>query len=130
MCCVRTWVACLLMVLVPLQGAAAAAKFCCVVRGHLSHAVHNGVAEHESPNAHKSAIGPAALVHSAAVSAGQADASGTAECAICATLCHSIGITPTILQGQASHCADGRPGYAVKSVVSPSLALPDKPPRV
>ena len=40
--CMRTLLACLFMALVPLQGSAAAARFCCLARGHMNPAMQSG----------------------------------------------------------------------------------------
>lgn len=131
MSCVRCWVACLLMVLVPLQAAAAAAKVCCLVRGHVIAVIPPPITVELRTLNEQQLVPSAALVHSssAELPLKHADAS-SAECAICATLCHSVAITPTTAQAQDPHFSREHPEYAVDATVAPPVGVPEKPPRV
>lgn len=131
MATLRTWLACLLMLLVPLQTAAAAAKFCCATRGHGIPGAHvSATRGHIASSAQES--GQAAFVQglpfsAASVQPGQH--ASAAECAICATLCHSVGIPAADRITDDPTLSEERPGYGAAKAVSPALAVPDKPPR-
>lgn len=123
--CLRTWLAWLLMALVPLHGAAAAAKLCCLGWGHARPAVEATVG---GPHAAGADADPAySLVpHRSAV---HAQGAAWADCAVCASLCHSLAIAPATPAGQLPVLVDEHPPYVTAAAPSPVLAVPDKPPR-
>jgi hypothetical protein len=131
MATLRTWLACLLMLLVPLQTAAAATKFCCATRGHGIPGAHvsatSGPMASSAQEARHAAFGQELPFSVASVQSGQH--ASAAECAICATLCHSVGIPATDRITDDPSLSKERPGYGAAKAVSPTLAVPDKPPR-
>lgn len=128
MCSLRTWLAFLLMVLVPLQGAAAAAKLCCLSRGHSLPASLVSV-QGQVTNAHHAKDGGTEnsavrniAKHGEGVTTGE-------ECAVCVTLCHSAGMPQAAHAQKQLHFSDATPSYLGWAFGHRVQAVPDKPPR-
>lgn len=125
MCWLRTLLACLLMALVPLQSWSAAAKVCCMVRGHAVPALQSG------PDAAHMARTGQQLVRHPTPQGIEARTLGlaVAECAVCAASCHSAAIPCATRPGPLPVLVDHPPGRSEATPVSAVIALPDKPPR-
>lgn len=128
MCSLRTWLACLLMVLVPLQGAAAAAKLCCPSRGHSLPASLVSV-QGQVTNAHQDEDGSAETSSVRNTAKRGEDATTGEECAVCATLCHSAGLPQAAHAQKQPHFSDATPAYLGWAFGHRVQAVPDKPPR-
>ena len=136
---IRLLVAWLMLLLVPLQGLAAASKFCCVVQS--SHHASSDPTSSFSVGkaalaAHHGGTAPATQYKNSRALLGEArpvspdlghDASE--GCGVCASLCHAVGITQAFA---ASPTAAMRPVNPVEGLLlapEQPFTVADKPPR-
>ena len=130
----RSFVACLLMVLVPLQSVAAASKLCCLMQGHARTVTHGSDMAGKAA-AHSDALSGQARHVSATGAVARASAvtfnsPGTAECAVCAALCHSVALPPATPECRQHQVLHGVPSYTPEASVSLPTSVLERPPRV
>lgn len=136
----RVFLACLLLVAIPLQGLAAATMLFCGPSGPSVHAQQAAPAAQDQHAQHHGP--PAGHDHAMHQHAGHDEATGQADqpsngptadpgqkCSVCAACCHSVAITeaPSVpMLSPAPQTLSAEPPVAVHSRPSP---VPDKPPR-
>ncbi|MES2483332.1 MAG: hypothetical protein V4609_15170 [Pseudomonadota bacterium] len=131
---ILTW---LIFLALPLQGLAAASMLLCGTGPE--QAVHHGVAEHShsTPAGHADHAGHPAPEHGApgvsgidsAAATGTDSASSHHGCTVCAFCVHGLATGGGGAARLATAAPEPLPGWVRVSFDSPSLPVPDKPPR-
>jgi hypothetical protein len=134
----RMFLACLLLVAIPLQGLAAATMLFCGPSGtaqqaasaaHDLHVQHHGTAAGHDHAMHQHAGHDEATSQADQPTEGPNAADPGQKCSVCAACCHSVAITeaPNVpALSPAPQTISAEPPVAVHSRPSP---VPDKPPR-
>lgn len=122
----RFLVACVVMVLVPLQGFAAASRLCCALAPAHRVAMHGGA---HTPRAAAPSAARAAHASHEQAPATASSSEDAERCLVCASLCHAVGVPQAVAVALLPQVLHEHGSLLTAAILDRPFPVADKPPR-